>query len=549
MKKIFLIVAVLFQLNAVAQQPATGIEHVIVIGIDALSVEGLKKASTPNMDKLISHGAICERVRTVQPSSSAANWASMLMGAGTEIHGVTNNDWRINDHSLKAVVVDKQGFFPTVLSVIRAQRADAELGMIYHWSGFGDLFEKGLASVDKTYSTQEETALAMAGYIKEKKPMFLFSQFDDVDGAGHHNGHMSQGYLDCIGRTDSLVGIIVDAVKEAGIENKTMIMIVSDHGGIGLGHGGTTQEEITVPFILSGKGIKQNYSIPTEVYMFDVAPTITYALGLKEPYAWRGKAIRCAFEGNDSPVDPLPLIRFANPPRINGGRISAAQQGGLYVDKTAIVKIEGNDSSDKVYYTTDGTDPTQKSQLYTAPFTLNKTTVVKAKSLGKDNAESFISEAYFRIVSSNEANGVNVSYFEGKEWNSVPDFRSLSPDKAWKSPEISLDREYVKSLMPKGKSSLGLQFESLLEIDQDGEYTFYLQSDDGSLLYVNDQLVVNNDGDHGVIEKQGTVKLTKGKLHIRVGFINVGGGFWIETMYRGPGIPKQIIPANKLFLR
>ncbi len=178
--------------------------------------------------------------------------------------------------------------------------------MIYHWSGFGDLFEKGLASVDKTYPTQEETALAMAAYIKEKKPMFLFSQFDDVDAAGHHDGHMSQGYMDCIGRTDSLVGIIVDAVKEAGIENKTMIMIVSDHGGIGLGHGGTTQEEITVPFILRGKGIKQNYSIPTEVYMFDVAPTITYALGLKEPYAWRGKAIRCAFEGNDSP----PLILY-----------------------------------------------------------------------------------------------------------------------------------------------------------------------------------------------------------------------------------------------
>ncbi len=121
MKKIFLIIAILFQLNAVAQQPATGIEHVIVIGIDALSVEGLKKASTPNMDKLIRNGALCEHVRTVQPSSSAANWGgSMLMGSrNRDTRGVTNNDWRINDHSLKAVVVDKQGFFPTVLSVIR----------------------------------------------------------------------------------------------------------------------------------------------------------------------------------------------------------------------------------------------------------------------------------------------------------------------------------------------------------------------------------------------------------------------------------------------
>lgn len=286
-----------------------GIDHVIVIGIDGMSVEGLKKAVTPYMDELIKEGALCERVRTVQPSSSAPNWSSMLMGAGTEIHGITGNDWRIDDHKLKSVVVNEQGFFPTVLSVIRAQLPQAEIGMIYHWEGFGNLFEKELASIDKNCLTQEETALTMVEYIKEKKPLLLFSQLDDVDGAGHRYGHMTQGYLDAISRVDSLVGQILNAIKESGIENTTLIMVVSDHGGIDSGHGGTTHEEITVPFILKGKGIKTNYKIPTDIYMYDVAPTITYALGLAEPYAWRGKAIRCAFIGNEEPTDPLELKR------------------------------------------------------------------------------------------------------------------------------------------------------------------------------------------------------------------------------------------------
>lgn len=546
--RIILFITLLFQLSLSAQKTTTGIKHVIVIGIDALSVEGLKQASTPNMDRLISNGALCDRVRTVQPSSSAANWGSMLMGAGTEIHGIVNNDWRISNHGLEPTVINEQGYFPTVLSVIRAQLPNAELGMVYNWDGFGGLFEKGLASEDRTYPSQKETAMAMAQYIKTKEPLFLFSQLDDVDAAGHHYGHMSKEYLECISRTDSLVGIIVNAIKEAGIEKESMIMVVSDHGGIGLGHGGVAREEITVPFILSGTGIKKNYKVPTEVYMFDVAPTLIYALGLKEPYAWRGKAIKCAFEGNDAPIDPLKLMRLTNAPRINGGRVSAAQQGGLFIDKTATVDIKGNEASDKIYYTLDGSVPTSKSKLYTAPFSIDRTTVVKAKSYGKDGSESIVSSAYFRILRSNDFNGVSVRYYDGKDWLSVPDFKSEEPVKTWVSPEISVDRQYVSSLLPEGKSSLGIQFESFIDIEKDGEYTFSLLSDDGSLLYIDDQLVVNNDGDHGVIEKSGSVKLTKGKHHIRVGFINVGGGFWIEALYEGPNAPKQIIPADKLYI-
>jgi predicted AlkP superfamily pyrophosphatase or phosphodiesterase len=297
------------QNNPEAQDMGKNIKHVYVIGIDGMSSEGLHRANTPNMDKLMENGALCDPVRTVLPSSSAPNWASMLMGAGPEIHGITSNDWRLEKHDLEPVVTDEYGYFPTVLSVICAQRPEMKTGMLYHWGGFEHLFETALPSVYKRFPDEIETTAAIAEYIKKEKPGFIFSQLDHVDAAGHRFGHMSQEYLGSIARADTLAGIIMNAINEAGIENETLIFVVSDHGGINKGHGGTNPKEVTVPFILSGAGVRKNFHVPTEVYMYDVAPTIVFALGLKAPYAWRGKAIECAFEGFDAPQDPLKLNR------------------------------------------------------------------------------------------------------------------------------------------------------------------------------------------------------------------------------------------------
>ena len=81
------------------------------------------------------------------------------------------------------------------------------------------------------------------------------------------------------------------------------------------------------------------------------------------------------------------------------------------------------------------------------------------------------------------------------------------------------------------------------------EYRFYLNSDDGSRLYINDEMIVDNDGGHGPLERVGNVELKPGLHKIMVDYHNQNGGGWLDAFYKGPGIPKQIIPANKLFLK
>lgn len=96
---------------------------------------------------------------------------------------------------------------------------------------------------------------------------------------------------------DSLITLIVNATKFANIYDQTMFLLISDHGGIGYGHGGETLEEIEIPFILFGRGIKKNYKITQPVYVYDTAATVAFALDLEVPYAWIGRPVISAFEG------------------------------------------------------------------------------------------------------------------------------------------------------------------------------------------------------------------------------------------------------------
>src|SRR2546425_889432 len=67
--------------------------RVVVIGCDGLSPQGITGAKAPVLRRLMKEGAYTLHARAVLPTDSSPNWASMIMGAGPEQHGVTSNDW------------------------------------------------------------------------------------------------------------------------------------------------------------------------------------------------------------------------------------------------------------------------------------------------------------------------------------------------------------------------------------------------------------------------------------------------------------------------
>ncbi len=95
------------------------------------------------------------------------------------------------------------------------------------------------------------------------------------------------------------------------------------------------------------------------------------------------------------------------------------------------------------------------------------------------------------------------------------------------------------SSLKKQESHFGIQFLGNIEIKKSGTYTFYTTSDDGSMLYVDGQLVVNNDGDHGPMTKSGQIALKKGKYPFRVDYFENIGGELLKVEVEGPDLERS----------
>jgi alpha-L-fucosidase len=83
-----------------------------------------------------------------------------------------------------------------------------------------------------------------------------------------------------------------------------------------------------------------------------------------------------------------------------------------------------------------------------------------------------------------------------------------------------------------GKEYVGLIFHGAIEIKNTAMIRFSLNSDDGSRLYVDGKLVVDNDGLHGPETKIGDAPLAKGWHTIRVEYFNKTGGSHLDLTWK-----------------
>ncbi len=91
---------------------------------------------------------------------------------------------------------------------------------------------------------------------------------------------------------------------------------------------------------------------------------------------------------------------------------------------------------------------------------------------------------------------------------------------------------------------VGVVWTGWVEVPAPGDWTFTTESDDGSKLWIDEELVADNDGLHGMQARGGTIGLQAGLHAIRVEFFERGGGAGCLVSWAGPGQSSGVIPAS-----
>ena len=220
---------------------------------------------------------------------------------------------------------------------------------------------------------------------------------------------------------------------------------------------------------------------------------------------------------------------------------------GLSLDNEKTISLKTDFKSASIYYTIDGTAPSQNTRLYTEPIPIDLSAgavTVKAIVITKSGNSSVVRSAVYQRATLVEDiqplkadDGLMETMYKGS-FSSVKQLDGLQ----------GVDSKVVSYIALPNQIPLtfGMQFQGMINVPSDGIYTFYTYSDDGSALWIHDKLVVDNDGPHGPQEIQGAVALKAGFHPFEVRYFEAGGGEALNVMVEGPGMKKQNIPTAML---
>ena len=266
-------------------------EHIIILGFDGWAASSFEDADMPFLKSKLSESAWTTHKRSILPTSSACNWASMFKGAGPEAHGYIA--WDTQTPAFDITYSDEKGNFPSFFSIYREQYPTLDMVYLYQWDGMKYIFDMSDFSYSKgfpvSYDGSEKMKDAAVSYVKEKKPGVAFFVWDYPDAIGHAIGWNTKEYMDELSHLDGILESIVKACDEAGISDNTLFVITSDHGGHEKTHGQAVMTDLETPFILFGKGVNPG-EINVPLMQYDVAAILADYCSLDIPAAWRGKS-------------------------------------------------------------------------------------------------------------------------------------------------------------------------------------------------------------------------------------------------------------------
>jgi hexosaminidase len=202
------------------------------------------------------------------------------------------------------------------------------------------------------------------------------------------------------------------------------------------------------------------------------------------------------------------------------------EKEGFLKGENVVIKLDNPTGTGRIVYTLDGTSPNSNSPAFKDSITITEPSILKAAIFLPDGKKGLVQTTNIQSLETiepagldenNLSPGINYQYLEGSilSLKAIDDLELISRGSI---DSIHLDIEN------RAKDGFGLIFEGFIHIDEKDIYTFATRSDDGSRLYINDLLVVDNDGIHSpIIARDGIVALKEGYYPIKIMFFERNG--------------------------
>ena len=257
--------------------------RVVIVSIDGLRPDTIFPASMSNLITLMQGGAYSLGAQTVFPSVTLVGHASMLAGVCPSKHGILWNEY-----------LPERGYAQGTTLFDLAHAAGLETIMYVGIEKMRQIIEP--ASLDQFIYIDDRDSVLMGSAVANFPQDFglLFIHLLDTDVAGHDAGWTSQHQLNTIRLADEALGMLLAELDARNLRSETLIIVTSDHGGFGGGHGTDVREDMTIPWVAAGPGIAP-VTLTTSVHTMDTAATAAFALGLEIPVEWDGVPVYEAF--------------------------------------------------------------------------------------------------------------------------------------------------------------------------------------------------------------------------------------------------------------
>ncbi|MEN8193794.1 MAG: glycoside hydrolase family 2 TIM barrel-domain containing protein, partial [Bacteroidota bacterium] len=209
----------------------------------------------------------------------------------------------------------------------------------------------------------------------------------------------------------------------------------------------------------------------------------------------------------------------------------------IYFADSLIINLSSKVEETEIFYTLDGSNPDDKSHLYETPIYIKNNCELKVIAKKNGFLVSEVVKSEYKKVDINY--GIQYKYYID-HWVQIPNFLTLTPERTGIVEKFDLD------LIETNKDHYALLMFTSINIQEEGEYIFYIGSNDGSQLAVDNKLIVDNNGEHGYQVKSGKINLTKGRHSLELKYFQSGGGQELKVFWKGPGFSKRELTKEDL---